>query len=169
MISLFATIGAETGVIGLGGKTPFGFPEAYKQMHKICAGTAVILGRRTFEHLRREQQLPAATKMIVLSRTIPYNFSAMPEATVAASLERATKRTRREKRTVIIGGPEVYDEAIQIADRLVITKVCSSVRGDAFFPTISSDVWKRSGALQLSPGPGNPVPLEFAIYERRRS
>ncbi len=167
-ISIFATLGADNQVIGRGGKTPFDFPEAYTQMQNICKGGTVIIGRKTFEQFRNARQLPRAAKMIVLSRTIPYNFSAMPEATVATSLQRAIDRAGRGGRTVIIGGSEVYEEAMPLADRLVLTSVRSQARGDTFFPSISEDVWRKSGAVFLSSGRGNPVPLEFTVYERRR-
>lgn len=163
MIALFATIGAETGVIGRGGKTPFDFPTAYMQMHQICRGGAVIIGRHTFEHFRSAGRLPSASRLIVLSRK--REFRAPEAIAIVPTLAQAISHAGKGH-TVIIGGPEVYEEAMPFADRLIITNVRAHTKGDAFFPAISDAEWRRTGSVQLSVGRGTPHPLEFAIFER---
>lgn len=168
MLALFATV-SENGVIGRGGKPPFDFPEMYTQMHCICRQARVILGAGTYRHLKEVGQLPVAKRIVVLSRTgIVSDASDAPAIyAVVPTLGKAIAKAG-DGHIVIIGGEEVYREAMPIADRLVLTHVHSHATGNVRFPEFSLGEWKKSGAITLSPGHKNPVPLEFAIYERLR-
>lgn len=132
-ISIIAAL-AENRAIGKDNALLFGLPEDLKRFKTLTTGHPVIMGRKTWESLpERFRPLPSRTN-IVLTRDP--NFEA-PGATVAPSLSEAisiAERAPGKDELFIIGGAQIYAEAISIAERLYLTLVAETPEGDAFFP-----------------------------------
>ena len=93
------------------------------------------MGRKTFESMPKA--LPNRTN-IVITRNKDYVGE---NITVVQSLEEALNIAKGDSQPFIIGGGEIYNLAIEIADRIELTRVHAEFNGDAFFPTIDSNKW----------------------------
>ncbi|HEX7651208.1 MAG TPA: dihydrofolate reductase [Candidatus Paceibacterota bacterium] len=133
-ISLIAAIGARTRAIGKDNRLLWQLPEDLKRFKRITDGHPVIMGRKTWESLPdRFRPLPGRTN-IVVSRQ--HDFAATG-ATVVHSLDDAlawAAAAPGAEEVFIIGGAQLYTDALPYADRLYLTSVNDDAEGDAFFP-----------------------------------
>lgn len=125
-------------------------------------GCPVIMGRKTFESIGRA--LPGRVN-IVISR----GFSTGEEVHIASSLDEAIKvaeSTNLEK-CFVIGGGQIYNQAISIADRLIVTHVHTVIDdADTFFPKIDPEVWSLASRSELFTDEETGYSFEFAEYVR---
>jgi dihydrofolate reductase len=126
---------AENRVIGDKNKLPWHIPEDLKRFKAITEGHTVIMGRKTFESIGR----PLSDRFnIVLSSKMQSNA-----VKVARSLEDAFDAVPYDETQVfIIGGGQVYEEALQMADLMFLTIVAGNYKGDAYFPDFDEDDWE---------------------------
>ena len=126
-------------------------------------GSPVIMGRKTFESIGRA--LPGRVN-IVISR----GFSTGEEVEVAASLEDAfaiAESTNLEK-CFVIGGGQIYSQALEMADRLIVTHVHTNIEdADTFFPVIDPQQWAVSQRSELFTDEESGYSFEFVEYEKR--
>lgn len=156
VISLIAAVG-KNGVIGVKGRLPWRIPDDLKRFRTLTSGHAVIMGRKTYELIGKP--LPDRTN-IIITRNTSY---AVPGCVVAHSIEEALAKAREvEKEEIfIIGGGEVYREAMPLAEKLHLTLVDSDVPGDAFFPPYPGFKKVSEEAHEL-----NGLKYTFAEFER---
>jgi dihydrofolate reductase len=146
MIVIIAAV-AKNGVIGNHNALPWHLPEDMQHFKALTTGHAVIMGRKTWESLPpRFRPLPGR-RNIVISRQADY---AAPGAEVADSLENALKLASTGASVFIIGGEQIYAQAMALADRLEITEVDLAPEGDAWFPEISTVNWKKTAKTEGS-------------------
>lgn len=129
---------ADGRCIGSGNTIPWHIPEDFAFFKAYTMGKPVIMGRKTWESLPKKP-LPGR-RNIVITRNRGYEA---PGAETADSLDAALALCRDEAETVIIGGAQIYGQAIGLADHLRLTEVGLSVEGDAFFPEFSTDDWQE--------------------------
>ena len=131
-ISLIAAL-SENRVIGKENSLPWHIPEDLKHFKEVTSGHPVIMGRKTFESIGR--LLPKRLN-IVISRDKSY---VVEGATMANSLEEALEIAGNydKKEIFVIGGGQIFEQAMQYADRLYLTLVHTELEGDAFFPDFS--------------------------------
>lgn len=126
---------SENNVIGKDNKLPWHIPEDLKRFKELTKGNAVLMGRKTYESIGKP--LPKRTN-IVLSSNKDYT----PQGVITArNLDDALEQCKQYKTTYIIGGQKVYEQTIDIADKLEITHVHKTIEGDAFFPKIDALKW----------------------------
>ncbi|UFS68849.1 dihydrofolate reductase [Geomonas sp. RF6] len=129
IVSMIAAV-AENGVIGGHGELPWHIPAELARFREITLGHTVVMGRKTFESIGRP--LPGR-RTIVLSRSAP----PPPEGYhLARTLKEALELAQGEEELFICGGEEVFREAMQIAQRIYLTRVHGSFEGDVRFPEI---------------------------------
>ena len=139
-------------VIGARGRIPWRYPEDQQRFKRLTMGSPVIMGRKTFESLRRP--LPGR-RNIVLSRRADFGI---PEGvSLAPSLDAALDRCREDDcgKVFVIGGTDIYRAALATADRMELTHVPDRVDGDAFFPEWNLAEWEvvdtvEEGGLRYS-------------------
>ncbi len=138
-IYLIAAI-AKNGVIGKAGKIPWQLPEDLKRFKRLTTGHALIMGRKTYASIGRP--LPRR-RNLVLTRRQSLDLPAGAEA--APSLEAAIQlcRQRQEEKVFVIGGGEIYAQALPLADGLFLTRVDKEVEGDTFFPPWDESAWRE--------------------------
>lgn len=131
-ISIIAAM-SKNRVIGKDNKLPWNIPEDLKHFHSITVGHPVIMGRKTHESIGRV--LKNRTN-IVITRDLIYKS---PGTVISHSLKQAIDEAKKEKPSeiFIIGGAQLYEQAIAIADKLYLTLIYTHVDGDAFFPDYS--------------------------------
>lgn len=117
-------------VIGNGGKLPWHLPGDLQRFKLLTMGKPVIVGRRTIEGIGRGFH---GRKTIVLSRS---GLCSLPGCDVASSLEEACAMAAETGagEVMVIGGAQVYEQALAVADRIYLTIVLGAFAGDALFP-----------------------------------
>lgn len=137
MISLIAAIDEKRG-IGKNGKLPWYIPEDLKHFKELTSNHTVIMGRKTFESIRKP--LPDR-KNIIITRNFQYPISNIqyPDLIFVNSLEEALRQAQGKlgSEVFIIGGGQIFNEAISIADKLYLTLVEGDYNADTFFPDYS--------------------------------
>lgn len=159
MISIIVAV-AENGVIGSGNRMPWHISEDLRRFKSITTGHPVVMGRKTFESLGRP--LPNRTN-VVITRNPAY---AAEGATVVGSLEEALAMFPAEEEVFVIGGGEIYRQAMDIADRLYITRVCEAFEGDTVFPPVDETRWCATREEHHPRGEKFPHAFTFIDYRR---
>lgn len=153
---------ARNGTIGRGNAMPWHLPADLAHFKRTTLGHPVIMGRRTWESIGRA--LPGR-RNIVVTRTPGYQA---PGAQVVGSLDEAWQAVADEPEAFVIGGGELYAQALADADRIYLTEIAGEVDGDTFFPAPDAGQWSES-VLGEQPADGrNAFALRFVLLERRR-
>lgn len=152
---------AENGVIGRDGGLPWHLPEDMKFFKRLTMGHTVIMGRRTWEELGKP--LPGR-RNIVITRDPAREF---PGAERAASLHDALALSEEDAQIFIIGGGEVYRQALHYADRLFLTHVHAAVEGDTHFPDWGEALWRVVEERRVPADERHAYPFTIRSYVRR--
>jgi dihydrofolate reductase len=160
-ISLIAAV-ARNGALGRDNALLWHDPRDLARFRRLTMGAPVLMGRRTWESLpARFRPLPGR-RNIVLSRQPGLR---LPGAEVHASLAAALGALAGTPRVWVIGGAQLYAQALPLADELALTEVDADLDGDTFFPA-----WDRGAfdelARERQPGDGGPD-FAFVSYRRR--
>lgn len=160
MISLIAAV-ARNRALGKDGQLLWHLPEDMRYFRETTRGKPVIMGRKTWESLPDAFRPLPGRRNIVISRNPAY---APPGATLAGSLEEAARLTQDDAEVFIIGGAEIYRQALPLAQRLYLTEVTQDFAADAFFPEFSDREWKEISRSEQKSGSG--LEFTFAVYQR---
>lgn len=158
---------SENNVIGLHGEMPWKkIPADLRFFRTMTTGHWCILGRKTFEALGNTV-LPGR-KFIVVTRKKDFSHA---EVVVAHSLPEAFENPvlREETEVFILGGGEIYREALYATDKIYMTRVHASFPGDTFFPELSKNHWKLTEKKSLPKGDATPYDIDFETFERTDS
>lgn len=162
MLSLIAAV-ARNRAIGMDNGLLWHLPEDMRHFRETTRGGTVIMGRKTWESLPAAFRPLPGRHNIVVSRNAAYRAEG---ATLAASLADALHAAGAgEAEIFVIGGAELYRQALPLAGRLYLTEVDDAPVGDAFFPEVSPAEWAE---ISRRPGVPGPAPgFAFVVYERR--
>ena len=83
------------------------------------------------------------------------------------SLEEALRAAARDDNPFILGGAEIYAQAMEVADRMDITHIHHSFDADAFFPEIDAEIWEETGREDHPADEKNPYPYSFVQYKKK--
>lgn len=158
IISLIAAID-EAGGIGSNNQLLAYLPADLKYFKSVTLGKPIIMGRKTYESIGRP--LPERDNIVISTR-----LDATKGITIVPSLNQAIELLKDVPEIMIIGGAQLYAEAINYAKRLYITHIDHQFEADTFFPPIDLAQWT---CTQKMPGPQdakNPFAITFCIYER---
>ncbi len=154
MITLIAAMTPQR-VIGRGDGLPWDLPDDLQHFKQTTLNHPIIMGRKTYEGLPI-QPLPKRTNIVVSRSSTEYRG-----AHTVASLEAAIELGQSLSDEVfVIGGQTIYELALPIADRIILSLVYQSYEGDKYFPEISLEEWKLSGTIGIH--------SEFRILDYRR-
>lgn len=158
-LSLIVAV-AKNGIIGTGGTMPWHITEDFAHFKAVTLGHSVIMGRKTYESIGRP--LPRR-RNIVITRNAELTIEGCE---MAGSLEGAIAMCAGEEEVFVIGGGEIYRQAMPLADKLYITHVDLEVEGDTRFPDIDPAVWHEVSREDFPHGSAFPHPFSFVDYER---
>ena len=131
---------ARNGVIGKDNNLPWHLPEDLAHFKQTTLGQPVVMGRKTWESLPPKfRPLPGRTNIVVTRQT---NWQA-EGAVVAHSIEEAVQHCSADAQVWVIGGAEVYAQAMPLASRAVVTEIDADFEGDAFAPTFDAS-WQET-------------------------
>jgi dihydrofolate reductase len=150
--------------IGKDNGLPWHISSDLRQFKKLTMGHHIIMGRKTYESISKPL---LGRVMVILTRSLDYQIEG---CVVLHSIEDAIRFARRqgESELFIIGGGDIFDQTIEIADRIYLTKVDASVKADTFFPQINADDWKVVISEYIDNSDIDQYPYTFQILERIR-
>ena len=151
-------------LIGMGGALPWHEPEDLKHFKQTTMGHAVIMGRKTFDSIKRP--LPGRRNIVItrnadFSATAPANSDTSLD--VVHSLDAALElcRQRSEEKAFIVGGAQIYEQALPLVDEMIVTYIDRpGLTGDTYFPEWRAEDW------EVSPYPESGL-LRILRYRRR--
>jgi len=162
VLSLIAAV-ARNRVIGKDNQLLWHLPEDMRHFRETTRGKPVIMGRKTWESLPDSFRPLPGRLNIVVSRNPAYQA---PGATLTGSIAEAIRRVGDDAREIfVIGGEELYRQAMPKADRLYLTEIEADFAGDAFFPDVPKQEWTEVSrkAQQSASEPA----FSFVVYQRR--
>ncbi|ESY86084.1 dihydrofolate reductase [Mesorhizobium australicum] len=167
-VAIYVAI-AENGVIGRDGGLPWRLSTDLKRFKADTMGKPIIMGRKTYEGIGRP--LPGRLN-IVVTRDEAWRAEGVEVAhTLEAAIQLATVRGRRMTgvdEVCIIGGGQIYAQALPLADRLHVTHVLAAVDGDAHFPPIDLNTWQVVSSQEIASGEKDSHATRYTVYERHR-
>jgi dihydrofolate reductase len=161
-ITLVVAIDAQRG-IGVDNKLPWHLPEDLAHFKRVTLGHPIIMGRKTFDSIGRP--LPKR-RNIVVTRNRDWSHEGVE---VAGSLQEAIALAGdgvADAAASIIGGAQIFGEAMQLADRMIITHIDGVYRCDTFFPEIDAATWLETAREAHRSADG--VGFSFVTYERNK-
>ena len=152
---------SENNAIGKDNNLLWHISEDLKHFKEITSGHSVLMGRKTFESLGKK--LPNR-RNIVITRNPDYTAEGCE---MASSLEDAVRLCAGEEEVFVIGGGEIYRQAMDMASKLYLTVVHKVYEADTFFPVIDSSCWKEISREDFSHGDKFEYPYSFIEYCRK--
>ncbi|MEK7218791.1 MAG: dihydrofolate reductase [Patescibacteria group bacterium] len=155
---------SENNVIGKGGTLPWSLPNDLQFFREITRGKPMIMGRKTFDAIGRV--LPDRQN-IVVSR----EKETIPGCDVVTSLDEALAMAGQSeaKEACVIGGGQIFQQTLPLADRVYLTRVHAVIEGgDTFFPPLSEAEWEEVSRDERPEDPRHLHAYTFLIYERRK-
>ncbi len=150
----------EAGGIGLAGGLPWHLPEDLRRFKRLTLGKPVIMGRRTHESIGRP--LPGRHNLVV-SRQPGLAFEG---CTVVGSLQAALAVAGDVAEACVIGGAQLYREALPIADLVYLTRVHARVPADTFMPPLDPAEWLETAREDHPADEQHALPCSFITLER---
>ena len=162
MITIIAAIG-KNGELGKNNDLIWHLPNDLKRFKKVTAGHHVIMGRKTFESLGKP--LPNRTNIII---TRNKNYTA-EGCVIVNSLDDALLAAKDDKNPYILGGAEIYNQAIKIVDVLDLTLVDAELDADAFFPKVDTTIWKEVSRENHKADERHQYNYSFVTYYKKKT
>lgn len=151
---------AENNAIGKNNQMPWHLPNDFKYFKKNTLAHSVVMGRKTFESIGKP--LPER-RNIILTRDMNFTHE---EVDVANSINEVLNYCRDEREIFIIGGAEIYKQTLPLADKILLTRVHTTVDGDAYFPELLNHEWKLVRAEKHEKDEKHAFDYTFEVYER---
>lgn len=164
-VALVAAV-SRNGVIGRNGGLAWKISDDLKRFRAITLGKPVIMGRKTYDSIGRP--LPDRVNIVITRRA-----AEIEGVLVAASVEEALRLGFEAAAHLdtdeicVIGGAEIYGQALPLATRLYLTEVEADVDGDTFFPPIDPGAWSRREAGRAERSSRNEHSAGFFVLDRR--
>jgi dihydrofolate reductase len=160
MLSLIVAM-SENRVIGVENRLPWHIPEDLKRFKQITSGHPILMGRKTFESIGKP--LPGRTN-VVISRNRDYRVEGVVTCfSLEEALQWAAKAPGSDE-IFVIGGGEIFRQALPIADRIYLTEVEWPFEGDAHFPDFDETAFQEARQERLSDTP----PAVLRVLQRKR-
>jgi dihydrofolate reductase len=147
-------------VLGKDNRLIWHLPEDLKNFKRLTSGHPVIMGRKTFESLGRP--LPNRTN-IIITRNADFKAEG---CVVVSSLENALQKAEEAgaEKAFVIGGGEIYAQALPIADLMYLTHVHTTLEGDTFFPEFSTQDWQETARQSFEADEKHAYAFDIVTY-----
>ena len=165
MIKIIIAAKSDNNVIGKSNDLIWHMPADLKFFKNKTKGKLVIMGRKTFASIGNKP-LPGRPTIIITRNP---EFTAN-ECRVVNNIDKAFDLAEQDgsDEVFILGGAQIYEKTIGLADKMFITEIKSTFDGDAFFPEIDQSYWVEVHREEFEPDEKNKYPYAFVEYQRRR-
>ncbi|UUO06639.1 dihydrofolate reductase [Blastopirellula sp. J2-11] len=152
---------SQNNVIGRSGDMPWRLSADLQRFKKLTMGHSIVMGRKTYESIGR---LLPGRQTVIVTRQTDY---AVAGAVIAANVAEALKTPSTSGEIFVVGGGEIYAQAIDLADQIYLTRVQTTIAdGDTFFPALDQDNWERVEATDFPADEKNDYTTTFEIWRR---
>lgn len=158
MVSIIVAV-AENGVIGDKNSLLWHISEDLRHFKALTSGHPVVMGRLTYESLGRP--LPNRENVVITRQDME-----IPGCRVVHSFEEAVALFPAEEEVFVIGGAQIYAQALPVADRFYLTRIFYPYAGDTTFPEWDESRWRLVASECFPCGADYPYPFAFETYER---
>jgi dihydrofolate reductase len=152
---------AQNRTIGINNTLPWRCPEDLKRFKALTMGHHMVMGRKTFDSIGKP--LPGRTTVVV---TRNRNLK-IDGCLILHSLEEALAACRGDAEIFVVGGAELYKQALPMADTLYITEIRQEVEGDAYFPEFDKAQWQETSREKRRQETPQPLEYDFVTYQRK--
>jgi len=151
---------AKNNTIGVNNTLPWRCAEDLKHFKALTMGHHMIMGRKTFDSIGKP--LPGRTT-VVITRNSDLEIEG---CVVVHSLDEALAACAGDEEIFIVGGAELYRQALPLVDTLYITEIQQEVEGDAHFPEFDRHAWRETERVVSSQAAPQPLEYHFVTYRR---
>ncbi len=159
ILSIIVAI-AKNHTIGKDNKLLWYLPNDLKHFKDVTTGHTVIMGRKTFDSVGKP--LPRRRNIVVTRQAI-----SIEGCEVTPSIEAAIALCKAEDEVFIVGGAEIYRQAIPLTNRIYLTIIDQDFEGDTFFPELNPDEWQETDREDFEPDEKNKYKYAFITLVRR--
>lgn len=161
MIAMVVAMAGKN-VIGSHDEIPWYLPADLQHFRRLTTGHTVVMGRTTFESILARNSRPLPDRRnLVLTRNPNYSYDGVEV------LHDTSDITRQDGDVYIIGGAQVYEATMSLADTLYVTEVHADIPGDTRFPDIDPGLWREKNREPHTKDAKNPYDYDFVVYVRR--
>ncbi|MEJ5048236.1 dihydrofolate reductase [Chryseobacterium culicis] len=159
-------------VVAMGEKNEIGFenqllwhlPKDLKHFKDITSGHPIIMGRKTYESIGKP--LPNRTNIVVSRKKDWFEEGIL----IVGSIKEALKFAKKiDEEVFVIGGGNIYEQTMDIVDRLEVTLVKADLQADTFFPKIDPKIWKKTNEICHEKDEKNGYDFCFQTFEKIKS
>lgn len=153
---------SENNAIGKNNEMPWHLPNDFKYFKKTTLEHSVVMGRKTFESIGKA--LPERRNIVI---TKDANYQA-EDIDVVNSIGEVFSSCRDEHEIFVIGGANVYQQFLPLANRVLLTRVHTEVAGDAFFPELNPAIWTLSKSERQEADERHAFAYSFEEYTLKK-
>jgi dihydrofolate reductase len=161
-VSLIVAV-ADNGVIGQRNGLPWRLPEDLKRFKALTMGKPIIMGRKTYDSIGKP--LPGRTNIVITRQP----GLSLPGCVVAGSLPAAVDAAGAVDEVMVIGGAEIYRQALPMTQRVYLTRVHAQVEGDACFPALAPEQWQEVAREDYPADERHAHAFSFVILARQNA
>ncbi|MDR6465615.1 dihydrofolate reductase [Chryseobacterium sediminis] len=156
-------------VVAMGEKNEIGFdnqllwhlPKDLKHFKDITSGHPIIMGRKTYESIGKP--LPNRTNIVVSRKKDWFEEGIL----IVGSIKEALKFAKKiDEEVFVIGGGNIYEQTMEVVDRLEVTLVKADLEADTFFPKIDPKIWKKTNEICHEKDEKNEYDFCFQTFEK---
>jgi len=165
-IAIIAAV-AENGVVGAKGGLPWRVKDDFRRFRAITMGKPIVMGRKTFDSIGRPLD---GRDNIVVTRQPGWRRDGVltaPSLEEALALAETAAREHGASEIFVIGGGELFREALPLARRVYLTHIEAAPEGDVWFPELSPGTWVERRREPLAASEGDTAAAVQVVYERR--
>ena len=162
MIISLICAASQNGVIGIDNRLPWRLPADMKRFRRLTMGHHILMGRKTYESIGKP--LSGRTN-IIITRQPDYRVE---NCQVASSLEAAIALCQNEDEIFIGGGADIYQQALEVANRIYLTIIHADFEGDTFLFDIDKTVWHETSREDFEPDEKNSFHYSFLTLEKQK-
>ena len=159
MISIIVAMDTNR-VIGKDNQMPWHMPADLRHFKEMTMGKPIVMGRKTYDSIGRP--LPGR-RNVIITRQQDLKIEGVE---IVHSLPEALKLLTAEPEIMIIGGGQVFNEALPLATRLYFTIIEHEFAGDTYFPAWEKSDWQLIEQEAHPADEKNPYPYQFAVFQR---
>lgn len=163
MVTIVVAMG-EKNEIGSNNQLLWHLPKDLKHFKDLTSGHPVIMGRKTYESIGKP--LPNRTNIVISRQKDWFEEGIL----IVGSIKEAVKFARKiDEEVFIIGGGNIYEQTMDITDKLEVTLVKADLEADTFFPKIDNKTWMKTQEVCHEKDEKNPYDFCFQTYEKIKS
>lgn len=153
---------SENNALGLNNDLPWHLPDDFKRFKQLTSGHKIIMGRKTLESFPKP--LPKREHIVV---TRDKNYKPKFDCTVFHSLDEAIAFASNDDLSFIIGGGDIYRQAMPYATDIELTRIHSEFEADTFFPEIDQTHWELVNSAYHAKDEKHPHDFTYLTYRRK--